>query len=76
MLRHVHLIFIKYIGGSFMLFIFAIFALFILFIFNSMTNALCLQKEIPEERQPIVFRTINVLITILLTSTYVKILFT
>ncbi|WP_096201482.1 hypothetical protein [Bacillus sp. FJAT-45350] len=59
-----------------MLFFYMMFALFFLFIINSMTNALCLQKEIPEERQPKVFRTINVLMTILLTSTYVKILFT
>lgn len=41
-----------------------------------MTNSLCQQKEIPEERQPKVFRTINVLITILLLSSYVEILFT
>ncbi|WP_078552619.1 hypothetical protein [Bacillus alkalicellulosilyticus] len=59
-----------------MFFFFGIFASFILFTINSMTNALCLQKEIPEERQPKVFRTINVLLTILLTSTYVKIIFT
>ncbi|WP_071315944.1 hypothetical protein AWH56_26460 [Anaerobacillus isosaccharinicus] len=52
------------------------FALFILFMINSMTNTLCLQKEIPEDKQPKVFRTINVLITILLTSSYIKILFT
>ncbi|MFC5713567.1 hypothetical protein ACFPU1_12310 [Thalassorhabdus alkalitolerans] len=53
---------------------FVIFALFYLFVINSMTNALCTQKEISEERQPKVFRTINVLITILLTSTYVRML--
>jgi len=41
-----------------------------------MTNSLCLQKEIPEDRQPKVFRTINVLITILLLSSYIEILFT
>jgi hypothetical protein len=41
-----------------------------------MTNALCLQKEIPEDRQPKVFRTINILITILLVSSYVEILYT
>lgn len=40
-----------------------------------MTNSLCLRKEIPEDRQPKVFRTINVLITILLISTYVEILY-
>lgn len=41
-----------------------------------MTNALCLQKEIPIEKHTKIFRTINVLITILLTSTYIKIVFT
>lgn len=40
-----------------------------------MTNILCLRKEIPEDRQPQVFRTINVLITILLISTYIEILY-
>ncbi|MDT2048193.1 hypothetical protein CHN50_16835 [Priestia aryabhattai] len=52
------------------------FALFILFYINTLTNTLCLQKEIPEERQPKVFRTINILITILLISSYVEVLFT
>ncbi|WP_035342961.1 hypothetical protein [Halalkalibacter hemicellulosilyticus] len=52
------------------------FALIIFFLINSMTDALCLRREIPSERQPKLFRTINILITILLTSTYVKILFT
>jgi len=49
---------------------------FILFYINNLTNMLCVQKEIPEEKQPIVFRTINVLITILLVSSYIEILFT
>lgn len=52
-----------------------IFAFFILYTINSMTDALCIRREIPQERQPKVFRTINILITILLTSAYVKILF-
>ncbi|MBE4906752.1 hypothetical protein IM538_04545 [Cytobacillus suaedae] len=52
------------------------FATFILFYINQMTNMLCIQKEIPEDRQPKVFRTINILITILLISSYVEILFT
>ncbi|WLR51472.1 hypothetical protein LC040_00785 [Bacillus tianshenii] len=52
------------------------FAVLILFFINSMTNSLCLQREIPEERQPKVFRTINVLVTILLISSYVEVLFT
>ncbi|WP_407936257.1 hypothetical protein [Litchfieldia alkalitelluris] len=51
------------------------FAVFILFKINDMTNKLCVQKEIPEERQHKVFRTINILITILLISSYVEILF-
>ncbi|WP_096155249.1 MULTISPECIES: hypothetical protein [Bacillus] len=50
-------------------------AVFILFYINKLTNALCEQKEIPEERQGKVFRTINVLILILLISSYVDILF-
>ncbi|ARK29165.1 hypothetical protein [Halalkalibacter krulwichiae] len=59
-----------------MLFFIILFALFILFMINSMTDALCLKREIPVEKQPKLFRTINILMTILLTSTYVKILFT
>ncbi|HHY74449.1 MAG TPA: hypothetical protein GX497_14735 [Bacillus bacterium] len=58
-----------------MVFPFITFAVFFLYIINSMTNQMCLRKEIPEERQPKVFRTINVLITILLISTYIEILF-
>ncbi len=41
-----------------------------------MTYALCMQREIPEEKQNKIFRTINVLVTILLISFYVEILFT
>ncbi|WML49653.1 hypothetical protein RCG23_06765 [Neobacillus sp. PS3-34] len=59
-----------------MISIFIVFAIFILFYVNKMTYSLCIQKEIPDERQPKVFRTINVLITILLISSYVEILFT
>nr|WP_230503277.1 hypothetical protein [Sutcliffiella rhizosphaerae] len=57
-----------------MAYLFVLLAVFILFYINKLTNALCVQKEIPEERQPKVFRTINVLITILLISCYVDIL--
>ncbi|WP_075983511.1 hypothetical protein [Bacillus massilinigeriensis] len=49
---------------------------FILYQINNLTNSLCLQKEIPDEKQPKVFRTINILITILLVSSYLEILFT
>ncbi|WP_088102683.1 hypothetical protein [Halalkalibacter urbisdiaboli] len=59
-----------------MVFFIVLFALVILFVINSMTDALCIRREIPSEKQPKLFRTINILMTILLTSTYVKILFT
>ncbi|NSL51997.1 hypothetical protein [Calidifontibacillus erzurumensis] len=58
-----------------MTFPFILFAVFFLYLINSMTNTMCLEKEIPEDRQPYVFRTINVLITILLISTYIEILY-
>lgn len=51
-------------------------ATIVLLIVNQLTNSLCIQKEIPEEKQPKVFRTINVLITILLISSYIGVLFT
>ncbi|WP_338023161.1 hypothetical protein [Bacillus ectoiniformans] len=59
-----------------MIIVFIIFSGLILYNINRMTNTLCIQKEIPEERQPKVFRIINILITILLVSSYVEILFT
>ena len=46
-----------------MIFFYILFAIFILFNINKMTNSLCQQKEIPEDRQSNVFRTINILIT-------------
>ncbi|QTM98615.1 MULTISPECIES: hypothetical protein [Bacillaceae] len=55
---------------------FAIFALFVLFLFNSLTHKLVVRTEMSQERQPNVFRTINILITILLISSYVEVLFT
>ncbi|GLH63724.1 MULTISPECIES: hypothetical protein [Parageobacillus] len=51
-------------------------AVIILFLINQLTSRLCVQREIPEEKQPSVFRTINVLITILLISSYFEVLFT
>lgn len=55
---------------------FIIFSGFILYNINRLTASLCLQKEIPEDRQPTIFRTINILITILLLSSYVEVAFT
>lgn len=51
-------------------------AVLILYFINSLTDALCIQKEIPEERQHKVFRTINILVTILLISSFVEVMFT
>lgn len=56
--------------------LFIAFTVFIIYAINRMTNRLCEQKEIPNERQPKVFRTINILILILLLSSYVEILYT
>jgi hypothetical protein len=58
-----------------MISIFILFSGCILFYINTLTNSLCIQKEIPIERQPSVFRTINVLVTILLLSSYMDIVF-
>ena len=52
------------------------FAIFILYIINSMTDAFCSRREIPDEKQARVFRITNICLTILLTSTYVKLFFT
>ncbi|WP_257349439.1 hypothetical protein [Pseudalkalibacillus decolorationis] len=52
-----------------------VFASLILFVFNSLTNRLCIEKNIPDERQVNVFRWINIMITILLLSSYVDVLY-
>ncbi|TGB05300.1 hypothetical protein [Halobacillus salinus] len=57
-----------------MAFGFILYALVILFVFNSLTNSLCLKTKMSSEKQTRVFRTINVLITILLISSYVEVL--
>jgi hypothetical protein len=59
-----------------MISVFIVFAVFILYYTNLLTNALCVQREIPEEIQPKVFRIINVLVTILLISSYIELLYT
>ncbi|MBB6281712.1 hypothetical protein [Geobacillus subterraneus] len=51
-------------------------AVTVLFLVNQFTHSLCAQRDIPEEQQLAVFRTINVLITILLISSYFEVLFT
>lgn len=57
-----------------LLVIVVLFSVFYLFQINRLTYALCMRREIPEENQPKVFRTINILITILLISFYVDVL--
>ncbi|MBM7571447.1 hypothetical protein [Aquibacillus albus] len=56
--------------------VFVLFALFILFLFNSLTYRLCVAAEMSKERQPNVYRTINILITILLISSYIEVQYT
>ncbi|MBD1380715.1 hypothetical protein [Metabacillus arenae] len=58
-----------------MMIYFIFLAVFILYYINKLTNSLCLVREIPEDRQGKVFRTINILVTILLISSYIEILF-
>lgn len=58
------------------IFIFIIGAILILYYVNKLTHSLCIHKDIPEEHQQNVFRIINVLITILLISSYIEILYT
>ncbi|MET3576562.1 hypothetical protein ACFFIY_06660 [Bhargavaea ullalensis] len=51
-----------------------LFSIFYLFQINKMTYALCESREIPEEKQPKIYRTVNILITILIVSFFVEIL--
>lgn len=60
-------------GIDLLLLVIVLFSLFYLFQINRMTYALVVQKEIPEEKHSKIFRTINVLITILLVSFYVEV---
>ncbi|SOC16788.1 hypothetical protein SAMN05880501_109102 [Ureibacillus xyleni] len=56
-----------------LLLVIVLFSVFYLFQINRMTYALVTQKDIPEEKHAKIFRTINVLITILLVSFYVEV---
>lgn len=60
-------------GIDLLLLVVVLFSVFYLFQINRMTYALCMQKEIPEEKHPKIFRTINILILILLVSFYVEV---
>ncbi|WP_254434279.1 hypothetical protein [Halobacillus sp. Marseille-Q1614] len=54
--------------------LFLVYGLIVLFIFNSLTHSLCEKTKMSTEKQSKVFRTINVLITILLISSYVDVI--
>ncbi|MCM3088814.1 hypothetical protein SAMN04488127_2883 [Bhargavaea ginsengi] len=51
-----------------------LFSIFYLFQINKMTYTLCEAREIPEEKQPKIYRTVNILITILIVSFFVEIM--
>ncbi|ANU16648.1 hypothetical protein [Planococcus maritimus] len=53
-----------------------IFSVFYVFQINRMTLALVTSREIPEENHEKIFRTINILILILLLTLYVGVEFT
>ena len=59
-----------------LLLVLVLFSVFYLFQINRLTSALCIRREIPEEKQPKIFRTINILVTILLVSLYIEVTFT
>lgn len=52
-----------------------LFSLFYLYQINKMTFALCESREIPEEKQPKIFGTVNILITLLIISLFLQVLF-
>ncbi|MCP3033262.1 hypothetical protein LF817_18205 [Halobacillus sp. A1] len=54
--------------------LFVIYGLIVLFIFNSLTHSLCIKTKMSNEKQSKVFRTINILITILLITSYVDVI--
>lgn len=54
--------------------LFPIYAVFILLIFNSLTMQFCTKMEMKDAKQSTVFRVINIMILILLVSSYVKVL--
>ncbi|MFD1037657.1 hypothetical protein ACFQ3N_04355 [Virgibacillus byunsanensis] len=54
--------------------LFPVYALIILFIFNSLTHKFCIKMELKQEKQSTVFRVINIMVLVLLVSSYVKVL--
>ncbi|HET7628163.1 MAG TPA: hypothetical protein VFK44_07220 [Bacillales bacterium] len=50
--------------------VFVIFAVFALLAFNHLANTLCVKKNLSKDKQKVVFRWFNVLVTIWLVSSY------
>ncbi|WP_430787829.1 hypothetical protein VBD025_17480 [Virgibacillus flavescens] len=51
-----------------------IYALFVIFIFNSLTHQFCLKMELNQKKQSTVYRTINMMIMVLLITSYIRVL--
>lgn len=56
-----------------MVLLFSFFAFFIYTLFNTLTNHLCVKKDMSYEKQLYVYRTVNIYTTILLASSYLSI---
>ncbi len=54
--------------------LFPVYAVFILLIFNSLTHQFCMKMEMKERKQSTVFRVINIMVLVLLITSYVKVL--
>ncbi|SDQ86127.1 hypothetical protein SAMN05216232_2323 [Virgibacillus subterraneus] len=54
--------------------LFPVYAVFILLVFNSLTHQFCMKMEMKEKKQSTVFRVINIMVLILLITSYVKVL--
>ncbi|MFD2761063.1 hypothetical protein [Lentibacillus juripiscarius] len=54
--------------------IFPFYAVFVLLIFNSLTHQFCMKMEMKEKKQSTMFRVINIMVLILLVSSYMKVL--
>ncbi|ASN06593.1 hypothetical protein [Virgibacillus necropolis] len=54
--------------------VYVFYALFVLLIFNSLTHQFCLKMEMNQKKQSTVFRVINLMIMVLLVSSYIRVL--
>ncbi|ALX48707.1 hypothetical protein [Lentibacillus amyloliquefaciens] len=54
--------------------IFPFYAILVLLIFNSLTQQFCTKMEMKEKKQSSMFRVINLMVLVLLISSYVRVL--